>query len=109
MNPRTGGEFIFYPILFTIIWANGTTTNSITRASRHVHFGEADRVWQQRQREAYDRDPEQFINGIPQILKPPQIKCGSINRKLTQIWIWNNLITQAVNDNIVAENDLTLI
>ncbi len=74
-----------------------------------VHFGETDRVWQQRQREAYDRDPEQFIKGIPQVQKPPQIKCGSINCKLTQIWIWNNLITQAVNDNIVAENDLTLI
>ena len=38
----------------------------------NCHFGQADQVWQQCRRGAYDRNPEQFINGIPDVPKPPR-------------------------------------
>jgi len=40
-----------------------------------VHYGKVDQVWQARQsvmKEAYARNPNQFIHGIPHLPKPRQ-------------------------------------
>ena len=64
-----------------------------------VHYREVDRVWKQRQlvmKEAYDRNPGQFVNGTPQIQKSPR-KDGSTSLRMTQIRVWNKAKTLGLN------------